>query len=181
MCYLHISGHPLPALNCLYVCLEIFGCPESYASTIMTMEIVPLTLISGQHTHFLSTLSILNTHPPSLSCLLLSSLPTICVLDSPRVSQSPSASWLEDPLSSPPASESWTPPRPFDPVAPPWLLAPSSPPWPVSPPAPLGSLVPPARQTSHFFLWRGVALSGRGAICHTHGLFVVFSFSMCSV
>ncbi|KAI2644851.1 Zinc metalloprotease ZmpB [Labeo rohita] len=41
--------------------------------------------------------------------------PTICAVGSPRVCQSPSASWLEDPSSSPPASESWTPPRPSDP------------------------------------------------------------------
>ncbi|KAL0173702.1 hypothetical protein M9458_029670, partial [Cirrhinus mrigala] len=44
---------------------------------------------------------------------------TICAVGSPRVCQSPSASWLEDPSSPPPASESWTPPRPFDPAAPP--------------------------------------------------------------
>ncbi len=50
VCYLPLSRHHLPALNCLsacldlYVCLEIFGCPESYASTIMTMEVIPLTL-----------------------------------------------------------------------------------------------------------------------------------------
>ncbi len=43
--------------------------------------------------------------------------PIICVLDSPRVCQSPSALWLEDPKSLPPASESWTPPHPFDPAA----------------------------------------------------------------
>ncbi len=70
--------------------------------------------------------------------------PSICAVGSPQVCQTPPASWLEDPLSLPPASESQTPPRPVDPEAPPWLLAPSSPPWPVSPPAPLGSLVPPA-------------------------------------
>ncbi|KAL0164257.1 hypothetical protein M9458_040010, partial [Cirrhinus mrigala] len=58
--------------------------------------------------------------------------------------QSPSASWLEDPLSPPSASESRTPSRPVDPVAPPWLLAPSSLLWPSSPLAPPGSLVPPA-------------------------------------
>ncbi|KAI2657357.1 DNA-directed RNA polymerase II subunit RPB1 [Labeo rohita] len=38
--------------------------------------------------------------------------PTICAVDSPRVCHSPSASWLENPLSPPPAFESWTPPRP---------------------------------------------------------------------
>ncbi|KAI2662215.1 Unconventional myosin-XV [Labeo rohita] len=61
--------------------------------------------------------------------------PTICAGGSPQVCQSPSVSWLEDPSSSPPASESWTPPR---------LSAPSSPPSPVGPPAPPGSIVPPA-------------------------------------
>ncbi|XP_058641399.1 uncharacterized protein LOC131546094 [Onychostoma macrolepis] len=61
--------------------------------------------------------------------------PTICAVRSPRVCLSPSASWLGDPSSSPPASESWTPPR---------LLAPSSPPSPIGPPAPSGSFVPPA-------------------------------------
>ncbi|KAL0152806.1 hypothetical protein M9458_043158, partial [Cirrhinus mrigala] len=70
--------------------------------------------------------------------------PTICAVDSPRVCQFPSASWLEDPLSPPPASESWTPPRPFDPAAPPRLSAPSSPSSPVGPPAPPGSIIPPA-------------------------------------
>ncbi|KAL0177314.1 hypothetical protein M9458_026208, partial [Cirrhinus mrigala] len=62
--------------------------------------------------------------------------PTICAVGSPQVCQSPSVSWLEDPSSPPPASESWTPPRPFDPAAPPRLSAPSSPPSPVGPPAP---------------------------------------------
>ncbi|KAL0154678.1 hypothetical protein M9458_048941, partial [Cirrhinus mrigala] len=45
--------------------------------------------------------------------------PTICAVGSPRVCQSPSASWLEDPSSPPPASESRTLPWPFDPAAPP--------------------------------------------------------------
>ncbi|KAL0181836.1 hypothetical protein M9458_024242 [Cirrhinus mrigala] len=49
--------------------------------------------------------------------------------------QSPSASWLEDPLSLP---------RLFDPAAPPRLSAPSSPPSPAGPPAPPGFIVPPA-------------------------------------
>ncbi|KAI2660092.1 Opioid growth factor receptor [Labeo rohita] len=70
--------------------------------------------------------------------------PTICAVGSPQVCQSPSVSWLEDPSSSPPATESWTPPRPSDPAAPPRLSAPSSPPSPVGPPAPMGSIVPPA-------------------------------------
>ncbi|KAI2665253.1 DNA topoisomerase 2-alpha [Labeo rohita] len=68
---------------------------------------------------------------------------TICAVGSPRICQSPSASWLEDPSSPPPASESWTLPRPFDPAATPRLSAPSSPPSPVGPPAPPGSIVPP--------------------------------------
>ncbi|KAI2666774.1 Filamentous hemagglutinin [Labeo rohita] len=70
--------------------------------------------------------------------------PTICAVGLPQVCQSPSVSWLEDPSSSPPASESWTPPRPSDPAAPPRLSAPSSPPSPVGPPAPPGSIFPPA-------------------------------------
>ncbi|KAL0164061.1 hypothetical protein M9458_039814, partial [Cirrhinus mrigala] len=37
---------------------------------------------------------------------------TICAVGSPRVCQSPSVSWLEDPSSPPPASESWTLTRP---------------------------------------------------------------------
>ncbi|KAI2644887.1 Transposon Ty3-G Gag-Pol polyprotein [Labeo rohita] len=41
--------------------------------------------------------------------------PTICVVGSLQVCQSPSVSWLEDPSSPPPASESRTPPRPSDP------------------------------------------------------------------
>ncbi|KAL0190776.1 hypothetical protein M9458_013474, partial [Cirrhinus mrigala] len=84
------------------------------------------------------------SHPPSRPLLLPSSSPaastiptahpqsTICAVGSPRVCQSPSASWLKDPSSTPPASESWTPPRPFDPAAPPGLSAPSSPPSPVA-------------------------------------------------
>ncbi|KAI2644671.1 Accumulation-associated protein [Labeo rohita] len=47
-------------------------------------------------------------------------------------------------MRDPPASESWTPPRPSDPAAPPRLSAPSSPPSPIGPPAPPGSIVPPA-------------------------------------
>ncbi|KAL0154071.1 hypothetical protein M9458_050624, partial [Cirrhinus mrigala] len=68
--------------------------------------------------------------------------PTISVVGSLQVCQSPSVSWLEDPSSPPPASESQTLPRSSDPAAPPRLSAPSSPPSPVGPPAPLGSLVP---------------------------------------
>ncbi|KAI2648364.1 Titin [Labeo rohita] len=73
-----------------------------------------------------------------------------CAVGSPRVCQSPSASWLEDPLSLPPASESRTPLRPIDPAAPPWLLTSSSLPWPGSPLVHPGSLVPPAPPWSSF-------------------------------
>ncbi|KAI2652932.1 Triple functional domain protein [Labeo rohita] len=69
---------------------------------------------------------------------------SICAVGLPRVCQLLLALWLEDPLSLPPASESRTPPRPFDPAAPPWPLVLSSPPWPGSPLAPLDSLVTPA-------------------------------------
>ncbi|KAI2647234.1 Opioid growth factor receptor [Labeo rohita] len=91
-----------------------------------------------------------NSHPistpPPLSPVNPSAHPqlTICAVGSPQVYQSPLVSWLEDPSSSPPASESWTPPRPSDPAAPPRLSAPLSPPSPVGPPAPPGSIVPPA-------------------------------------
>ncbi|KAL0179180.1 hypothetical protein M9458_024622, partial [Cirrhinus mrigala] len=81
-------------------------------------------------------------------------LPSVCAVGSPRFCQSPSALWLEDPLSSPPASESRTPPLPVDPAAPPWVLAPSFPPWPGSPLDPPGSLVPPALP------WSGLQSSG---------------------
>ncbi|KAL0165553.1 hypothetical protein M9458_037397, partial [Cirrhinus mrigala] len=60
----------------------------------------------------------------------------------PWVCQSPSVSWLKDPLSLPAAPESRTLPRLVDPAAPPRLLAPSSLPWPGSPLALRGSLVP---------------------------------------
>ncbi len=56
----------------------------------------------------------------------------------------PASPWSEYPLTLPPASGLRNPPRPVDPLAPPWLLAPSSPPWPGSPLALPGSLVPPA-------------------------------------
>ncbi|KAL0192152.1 hypothetical protein M9458_010448, partial [Cirrhinus mrigala] len=72
--------------------------------------------------------------------------PTICAVGLPRVSQFPSTSCLEDPSSPSPASESWTPPRLSDAVAPPQLLVLSSP---IGPLAPLGSLVhPPSPQDS---------------------------------
>ncbi|KAL0189337.1 hypothetical protein M9458_016436, partial [Cirrhinus mrigala] len=80
--------------------------------------------------------------PNPLSCLLPPSAhpqPTICAVGSPQVCQFPLALWLEDPSSPPPASESWTPPRPSDPAAPPRLLAPSSPLSPVGPAGPPGS------------------------------------------
>ncbi len=64
--------------------------------------------------------------------------------DPPLDFQSPALLRHEDPLSPPPVSASWTPPRSFDPSAQPWLLAPLSPLCPLIPLAPLGSLVPPA-------------------------------------
>ncbi|KAI2659211.1 Neurofilament medium polypeptide [Labeo rohita] len=95
--------------------------------------------LTPSNSHPISTLSPLSPVNPSAHPQL-----TICAVGSPRVCQSPLVSWLEDPSSSPPASESWTLPRPSDPAAPPRLSAPSSPPSPVSPPAPPGSIVPPA-------------------------------------
>ncbi|KAI2645048.1 Titin [Labeo rohita] len=87
------------------------------------------------------------TLPPSVYCfcgLSPATTPTICAVGSLQVCQSPSVSWLEEPSSAPPASESWTPPRPSNPAAPPHLSSPSSPPSPVGPPAPPGSIIPPA-------------------------------------
>ncbi|KAL0156895.1 hypothetical protein M9458_048141, partial [Cirrhinus mrigala] len=84
------------------------------------------------------------SHPliPAASALPSAhSQPTICVVGSPRFCQYPSTSWLEDPSSLLPASESQTPPRDFDPAAPPQLPAPSSP---RHPPVSPGCLVPPA-------------------------------------
>ncbi len=65
--------------------------------------------------------------PPPLSSGSPSAHPqlTICLVRAPRVCQSPSSAWLGNPLPPTPASESWTPPRPIDPAAPPWFLAPS--------------------------------------------------------
>ncbi|KAL0159193.1 hypothetical protein M9458_042918 [Cirrhinus mrigala] len=85
------------------------------------------------------------SHPPSTHpCLSHTTSPTICAVGSPWVCQFPSVSWLGDPSSLPPASESWTPPLLSDPAAPPRLLAPLSPPLPISPPASPGSFLPPA-------------------------------------
>ncbi|KAI2652700.1 Armadillo repeat-containing X-linked protein 2 [Labeo rohita] len=114
----------MPALlppSKLYDCLDF---PPTLPLSIVCAASVPPPLSPGSP----------SAHPQ----------PTICAVGSPQVCQSPSVSWLEDPSSSPPASESWTPPRPFDPAAPPRLSAPSSPPSPVGPPAPPGSIIPPA-------------------------------------
>ncbi len=62
--------------------------------------------------------------------------------DLPRDVKSPALPWCEDVLSLPPVSESWTPPRSFDPLAPSWFLAPSSPLCPIIPLAPPCSTVP---------------------------------------
>ncbi|KAI2644970.1 Titin [Labeo rohita] len=120
----------LPAYPEQSVCLELSTCLNfpptlpllSPSSTLAALALPPLFPDSP------------SAHPQ----------PTICAVGSPWVCQSPSASGLEDPSSSLPASESWTPPRPSDPVAPSRLSAPSSPLSPVGPPAPPGSLVPPA-------------------------------------
>ncbi len=75
--------------------------------------------------------------PPTHSCLL-----HCCRLAAPL--------WSEFPMTPSPTSEARTPPRPFEPPAPPWLLAHSFQPWPICPLAPLDSLVPPAP------LWSGI-------------------------
>ncbi|KAL0170432.1 hypothetical protein M9458_035028, partial [Cirrhinus mrigala] len=63
---------------------------------------------------------------PSLKARRLTNWQPLCSTPSPPVWQSPSASWLEDPLSPVPASESWTLPQPLDPAAPLWLLGQST-------------------------------------------------------
>ncbi|KAL0176582.1 hypothetical protein M9458_028912, partial [Cirrhinus mrigala] len=74
-----------------------------------------------------ATLTLLPRSPLSPGSPSAQPQPSICAAGSTQVCQSSSASWLEDSLSPPPASESWTPPRPVNPAAPLWLLAPSSP------------------------------------------------------
>ncbi|KAI2667572.1 IgA FC receptor [Labeo rohita] len=155
----------LPPSSELSVCPELSACPE------MTTEVIPLSTtlpvlgvimwcVWATHTipELSTCLDFSPTFPllpppviPALAPPLLSPgsplahpQPTICGVGSPWVCQSPSASWLEDPVSLLPASEFLAPSLPFDPVAPPRLLAPSSPLRPVSPPAPPGSLIPPA-------------------------------------
>ncbi|KAL0168348.1 hypothetical protein M9458_036570 [Cirrhinus mrigala] len=116
----------IPPLSELLVCPEPSVCPDLSAC------------LPGFLSHSPSLAS--STHP----CLSHATSPTICAVGSPRVCQFPSALWLDDPSSPPPASESWTPPRPSKPAVPPRLLALSSPPLPIGSPAPPGSLVPPA-------------------------------------
>ncbi len=140
----HLSRTYQSALNCLpalsFPCLTRSQCWESQF------------VLCGLRTPALRARRLTNTLPLLLLPLPpLSSgspfahpQPTICAVKSLRLCQSPSASRLEDALSSPPASESRTSPQSVDPAAPPWLLAPSSPLWPISPPGPPGSLVPPA-------------------------------------
>ncbi|KAL0159579.1 hypothetical protein M9458_043304, partial [Cirrhinus mrigala] len=120
----------LPACPEQSVCLELSTCLDFPPTLpLLSPPIVPVASV-----------------PPPLSPDSPSAhpQPTICAVGSLRVCQSPSASWLGDPSSPPPASVSWTPPQPSDPAAPPRLSAPSSPPLPVGPPVPPGSLVLPA-------------------------------------
>ncbi len=159
-----LSVCPVSAKEAIY---ELSVYPELFICPVATTEVVPLyavlpvlgfTIWCVWAAHTIPENPGAHKFPPTLPLLPLPVIPaasappplspgspsahpqpTICAVGSPWVCQSPSASWLEDPLSPPPASESQTPPRPFDPSAPPWLLAPSSPPWPVSPPAPPGS------------------------------------------
>ncbi len=97
----------MEAVNELSACPELSICPELSASAITTTEVVPLSLVLtvlevalwcvwAAHTPFLSPLSILNSRPPSLSCLLLSSLPQLChcPLAAPLLTLSPpSVQW----------------------------------------------------------------------------------------
>ncbi|KAL0198143.1 hypothetical protein M9458_006683, partial [Cirrhinus mrigala] len=108
--------------------------------------------------------------PPSLGYLLLSALlphpsahpqPTICAVGSPRVCQSPSVSWLEDPSSQPPASDSSTmAPSSVGPPAPPGSLIPPS------PPSLRSVVVPPSPQESIPLALLGSSLSSASSLCH---------------
>ncbi|KAL0171946.1 hypothetical protein M9458_032257, partial [Cirrhinus mrigala] len=116
-------------------------CPELSARPILTMEVNPLSasqcaLTESPDSHKIPpTLPLLPPPPLFSGSPSTHPQPTICVVESTQVCQSPSMSWLEDPLSPAPASESWTPPWPIDPAASQRLLAPASLPWPISPPA----------------------------------------------
>ncbi len=153
---------------CIYwtACLELSVCPELSIWPEPTTEVITLFKILqvlgiaiwcvwAAHA-ILENPDIHKSHPPSIPSpvipasapppLLPVSIstppqPSICAVGSSWVSslQSPSTSWLEDPISLPPASESLILPWPVDPAAPPRLLVPSSPPWPISPPAPPGA------------------------------------------
>ncbi len=153
---------------CIYwtACLELSVCPELSIWPEPTTEVITLFKILqvlgiaiwcvwAAHA-ILENPDVHKSHPPSIPSpvipasapppLLPVSIstppqPSICAVGSSWVSslQSPSTSWLEDPISLPPASESLILPWPVDPAAPPRLLVPSSPPWPISPPAPPGA------------------------------------------
>ncbi|KAL0203392.1 hypothetical protein M9458_001410, partial [Cirrhinus mrigala] len=89
----------LPAYPEQSVCLELSAC----------LDFPPtLPLLSPPISPAASVLPPLSPDSPAAH-----PQPTICAVGSPRVCQSPSASWLEDPSSLAPASESWTLPRPF--------------------------------------------------------------------
>ncbi|KAI2658662.1 Armadillo repeat-containing X-linked protein 2 [Labeo rohita] len=133
-------------------------------------------LFSHLYLNYLSALNCLAwiAHPPSLSCLLLSPpiipaasalptlspgspsahpQPTICAVGSPRVCQSPSASWLEDPRSLPEAYESRTLRQPFHSEAPPGSFIPLALPWLViNPLSPQDSAPPPCSSTLFRFV-----------------------------
>ncbi len=155
----------MEAVNELSACLELSACPELSicpelsASAITTTEVVPLSLVLtvlevalwcvwAAHTPFLSPLSILNSLPPSLSCLLLSSLPQLChcPLAAPLLTLSPpSVQWDRRGSASLHRRRGWRIPcLHLQPLNPGLRLGLSSPPWPISPPAPPGSLLPPA-------------------------------------
>ncbi|KAL0200027.1 hypothetical protein M9458_003214, partial [Cirrhinus mrigala] len=85
---------------------DLSVCPELLASPV-----IPLTGVCGQRTTSLKARGLKKpTHPISLAA---TTSPTICLVGSLQVCQSPSASWLEDPF----------PRLCLDPATPPWLLA----------------------------------------------------------
>ncbi len=130
----------LPPSSELLVCPELSTSPVVPLSDVLPVLGVAIWCVWAAHTspESLESHKSPSPHPQ----------PTICAVGSPWVCQSSSASWLENHLSPPPASEFRIPPLLFDPSAPPWLLAPSSLPWPISPLAPPGFHIPPTQPLS---------------------------------
>ncbi|XDV15169.1 hypothetical protein PO909_015299 [Leuciscus waleckii] len=123
---------PAAACMCYHPCIS---CAPSISSALCVFRLPdqpPSSTSSILPTYFFSPYS-------SGSCLPLCSSTAVPVQHCGFAAGLPASPWREDPLSPPPATETWSPPQSFDPSALPWLNAPSAPPWPVIPPAPTGS------------------------------------------